>query len=198
MIIISYEADLVPFETTSADMLTQFFTDYNNIRTSVRSYIIGAELPARELVHMPNYVKKLCDVFYVANDVANPEYGPSPATFLLCHGFKQDKDIPAWINFGEDRHMGDDTRHVWECRPKSDSAASSMVQYDWENQVFLLELINQSGVVFLMCCYSEHIVGLCGTVGRGSQRTYIFRICSDPALLFDRSGGFLGFFLDRF
>ena len=155
--IISFESDFVPFETTYADMLTQFFTDWNNIRTGVRSYnIIDEYEPFRELVNMPNYVKELCNVQHVANAMAElSSYGPPPATFLFCHGMKGNENTPAFINFGEDRHV--DTRHVWARRPKSGVVDDEA--HNWEDQVFLHNFIKNSGVVFLMSCYSHQIVG---------------------------------------
>ena len=33
--IITHESDFVPFEVTNADTLTQFFGDFNNVRTGV-------------------------------------------------------------------------------------------------------------------------------------------------------------------
>jgi hypothetical protein len=134
VIMISHEADFVPFELTSVDILTQFFTDWNNIRTGVRSYIIDEEYPVRELVHLPNYVKELCDVHTVAAAIASgidwqteKEYGPSPVTFLLCRGSKRDEETPAFLNFGAESREGDGhTRHVWACKPKQQDYFSTV------------------------------------------------------------------------
>ena len=153
VIIISYEGDFVPFTTTEADTLTQFFTDYNNIRTGVKSYIIDKQL--QELVHRDNYVKKLCDMQTVAEAIVhcNYEYGPAPVMFLFCHGSKRTSDTPAFLKFGEERHVDDgQTRYVWAGSNDETDADG------WEDAVFLSQLIDKSGVVFLMCCNGDQIV----------------------------------------
>jgi hypothetical protein len=148
--IISYEGDFVPFTTTEADTLTQFFTDWNNIRTGVKSYIIDKQY--QELVHRDNYVKKLCDMQTVAAAIehCNYEYGPAPMMFLCCHGSKRTSNHPAFLKFGEERHVDDgQTRYVWAGSNDRDSP---------EDAVFLSQLIDKSGVVFLMCCNGDQIV----------------------------------------
>jgi hypothetical protein len=148
--IISYEGDFVPFTTTEADTLTQFFTDYNNIRTGVKSYIIDKQY--QELVHRDNYVKKLCDMQTVAAAIehCNYEYGPATLMFLNCHGSKRTSNHPAFLKFGEERHVDDgQTRYVWAGSNDEDSP---------EDAVFLSQLIDESGVVFLMCCNGDQIV----------------------------------------
>ena len=87
--IISHEGDSVPFESTNADTLTQFFTDYNNIRVGVRSYIVDGQVRGYiDLVSVPNYSKVLCDVKGLCDVIWShvDMHEPSPVTFLFCHG----------------------------------------------------------------------------------------------------------------
>ncbi len=155
---VSYEPAYKPFESTDANMLAEFFTDWNNIRTGVRSYVIGSHGAVQELVSMRNYVKQVCDVWHVAYEQLL--HGPAPAMFFLCHGDKPEGDkpessFPACLVFCDETNTG--TRHVWACRPESISATNKGWDY-WDNQVYLQDLIGKCGIVFLMCCHSEDIV----------------------------------------
>ena len=146
VMIISHEGDRVPFELTNADTLTQFFTDYNNIRTGVRSYIIDENIQSDvQLVNMPNYLKDLCNLQSLRQNIQkDDDYGVSPVTFLFCHGSGPGPDHPAVLNFGEERF-----KHiVWACR-KSQPKRSDVI---------LQDLICNSALVILMCCAGEQIL----------------------------------------
>ena len=146
VMIISHEGDRVPFELTNADTLTQFFTDYNNIRTGVRSYIIDENIQSDvQLVNMPNYLKDLCNLQSLRQNIQkDDDYGVSPVTFLFCHGSGPGPDHPAVLNFGEERF-----KHiVWACR-KSQPKRSDVI---------LQDLICNSELVILMCCAGDQIL----------------------------------------
>jgi hypothetical protein len=143
--IITHEGDSVPFELTNADTLTQFFTDYNNIRTGLRTYIVDEKVSDYiDLVSRPNYSKELCDLKTLKSTImVNDENGPSSVTFLFCRGSRRGSDYPAFLSFGEDR-----VKHiVWACRknkPKRD--------------VILQDLIYKSKLVLMMCCSGDEIL----------------------------------------
>ena len=143
--IISHEGDSVPFESTNADTLTQFFTDYNNIRVGVRSYIVDGQVRGYiNLVNVPNYSKVLCDVKGLC-DVIRSQVDvnePSPVTFLFCHGCRRGK-YPASLNFGEERFKHD----VWARRKDSP-----------ERGTILQDLIYKSKLVLMMCCNGDQIL----------------------------------------
>jgi hypothetical protein len=69
--------------------------------------------------------------------------------FLFCHGSKRTSNHPAFLKFGEERHVDDgQKRYVW-AGSNEDSP---------QDAVFLSQLIDKSGVVFLMCCNGGQIV----------------------------------------
>lgn len=191
VIIISYEAAFVPFELTMADALTQFFTDYNNIRTGVRNYIIDDESIPRELVGVPNYVKEVCDVRTVSRAIEDNrdcytehEYGPAPVTFILCHGGPRPTDgsggKPACLLFGEDRHTSyGENRRVWARYPENDDY---LVSY-WGDQVYLEDLIKTSKMAILMCCHGDQIVQ-----DYVAEQTEEMRVHEIPDILFYNCG----------
>ena len=166
VIIISHEGDVVPFELTNVDILTQFFTDWNNIRTGVRCYIIDKDHACATLVHLPNYVKELCDVRLLSQETLSNidwkngfDYGFPPVTFLLCHGGKRDENEPSFLNFGERRHDDnhfDTTRKVWACKPSEEE--QDLHPLYWPGEIFLQDLIGTSKIVVLMCCHCDEIV----------------------------------------
>jgi hypothetical protein len=157
VVIVSYEPADKPFESTDANMLAEFFTDWNNIRTGVRSYVIGLHPGGeiQELVCMRNYVKEVCDVYHVADEQLVNKYGPTPALFFLCHGDKKESSFPACLVFCDETNTG--TWHVWARRPESIRATNMGWDY-WDNQVYLQDFIGQCGIVFLLCCHGEDIV----------------------------------------
>jgi hypothetical protein len=156
--VISYRLNL------QTSTYTQFFTDWNNIRTGVRSYILDKKNGFWGLVHLPNYVKELCDVHSVAAQIRRDldfdhVYGPPPVTFILCHGGKRFEKEPAFLNFGEQRHDDDQngtTNRVWACKPENEQQL--LHQIYWDAQVVLQDLIRQSKMVVLMCCNGDQIV----------------------------------------
>jgi hypothetical protein len=162
--IISHEGTCVPFELTNVDMLTQFFTDWNNIRTGVRIYILDKENGLWEVLHLPNYVKELCDVHSFKTIIENKDYTPATVSFLLCHGCPRSEDEPAYLNFCDneddyehhEQDMAVTTNRVWACKPQQ-SNGDRVLAY-WSEQVFLQDLIGRSKMVVLMCCYGNQIV----------------------------------------
>ena len=143
--IISHEGDSVPFESTNADTLTQFFTDYNNIRVGVRSYIVDGQVRGYiDLVNVPNYSKVLCDVKGLADIIHTHTdlHEPSPVTFLFCHGCRRGK-YPASLNFGEERFKHD----VWARRQGSPAKGT-----------ILQDLIHKSKLVLMMSCAGDEIL----------------------------------------
>ena len=153
--ILTFEGSTRPFEVTYADILTQFFTDYNTIGTGVRSLIVNEKADV-ELVVEPNYEKQLVslknlrqivdvDVEYDAtDDYAGHCY---PVTFIFCHGGGRDKTdskLPAVLNFGEDPVHN----YVWACD-------NEFLNFD---AVTLHDLIRATNLVMLLCCHGGDIV----------------------------------------
>lgn len=154
VIIMSYENDYVPFLSTVADTLTQFFTDYNYMKVGVRSYIIDEQRPLK-LVERDNYMKEVCDIPTVAADIQQfkKNYGSAPVMFLFCHGSERTSKNPASLEFKEDIHVSKHhTRTVWARCPENYKSGK------WKGAVFLSHLIDGSGVVFVMCCNGDQII----------------------------------------
>jgi hypothetical protein len=157
VVIVSYESANRPFENLDADMLAEFFTEWNNIRTGVRSYVIGAEGEWQGLVQADNYLKEVCDVAHVA-EWQRENKVPTPVMFLLCHGSgpssAEDKiPIPSSLSFGEERT---EPGHMVYAR--APTTISIETEWYWEEQIYLRDLIKDCGFVFLMCCHGEDIV----------------------------------------
>jgi hypothetical protein len=157
VVIVSYEPEVIPFESTDANMLAEFFTDWNNIRTGVRSYVIGNDGKWQGLVQRDNYMKEVCDVSHVAELQLHDFKAPSPAMFLLCHGGKDNESLfPACITFCEEMRTG--AGHVWARRPVDTTKNSTLSEEYWDRQVYLCDLVRNCGIVFLLCCHGEDIV----------------------------------------
>ena len=150
--ILSFEGSQRPFEVTNADMLTQFFTDMNGMRSGVRSFIIAEQ--DVELITEPNYEKLLVDLKTLVKIVDGVDEEPSsytgnysPVTFIFCHGGgrdEKDPEIPAVLNFGENPVHN----YVW-------ARDSDFLPF---SAVTLYEVIRATNLVFLMCCNGSDIV----------------------------------------
>ncbi len=162
--IITYDSFRMPFEVTNADALTQFFLDYNNIRTGVRTYIVNGTVDDSGiiLVYVPNYQKELVNVENLPYSIRNVF---PPVTFLLCHGsgrkvtesVASDGELwsehPALLVFSED-----------ENDPNIVYASRSVTLPDGEKKdmprgaVILHDLIRETRLVVIMCCAGNHIL----------------------------------------
>ena len=162
--IFSFEGSSRPFEVSNADVLTQFFTDWNSIHTSVLNQIVSdADI---QLVTTPFYEKRLLklrtlneieddeddlddlETMGETKGIKNLKSKRSSVTFIFCHGGGRPPgypDIPAVLNFAEQP----DQNYVWAC--DNDCLPSSSC-------VTLHDLIYAADVVFLMCCHGDAIL----------------------------------------
>jgi hypothetical protein len=162
--IITHDSFYMPFELTNADALTQFFLDYNNIRTGVETYIVnsGVDSYGIDLVRVPNYLKKLVNEESLPDIAADP---PPPVTFLLCHGVKRNltkslpydpepvEEHPAFLFFSEDEN---DPNIVYASR--SVTLPDGEKKYVPDEAVILHNLIQKTGLVVILCCAGDNIL----------------------------------------
>jgi hypothetical protein len=162
--IITHGSFHMPFELTNTDALTQFFLDYNNIRTGVQTYIVnsGVDDMGILLVREPNYRKELVNVDtlpFITVDIV-------PAvTFLLCHGSQRNvrksvpydpepvEEHPALLSFSEDE---DDPNVVYTSR--SVTLPDGEKKRVPEDAVILHKLINKTRLAVILCCAGDHIL----------------------------------------
>lgn len=165
--IVSYEDNFVPFCAENADTLTEFFTDYNNIRTGVKSYMIyevNEVLKKRE-----NYVKELCNIQRLQEKMIGCK--DTPVMFLFGHGSESTKEHPAYIQFSDEGLNNMDhlfTTCVFACghdienyaEPETEDEIHELEEHlrFWQGAVYLQDLITNTKLVFCMCCNGDAIV----------------------------------------
>lgn len=167
VVIVTFEDNFVPFCTEDAETLKEFFTDYNNIRTGVKSYMIFETNEV--LKQCGNYIKKLCSTTTVQEEMKVCE--DSPVMFLIGHGNRTTQDFPAYIHFSDEgiTNLNDmKTTCVFACRYDVDSYDQSVTDDEyvqlrewldfWEDAVYLQDFIMNTKLVFCMCCNGDAIV----------------------------------------
>jgi len=111
--IITHESFFVNFELTNADILTQFFTDFNNIKTGVKTYIVEDSVDfLLALVNKANYQKDIVNLHKLETIAVEDEV--VPVKFIFCHGTGRTSSEPACLNFGEEQF----DHRVWACKKR--------------------------------------------------------------------------------
>lgn len=161
--IITHESFSVNFELTNADILTQFFTDYNNIRTGVKTYIVDNKVDGYfDLVDKPNYQKSIVDVKMLINIPleATELRQVSPVKFLFCHGSGRTSSEPAYLNFGEEQF----NHRVWACKKRMLDDGTKVKEPSM-SPCCLHDLVTKSygkvctpQLVIMMCCGGDEIL----------------------------------------
>jgi hypothetical protein len=161
--IITHESFFVDFELTNADILTQFFTDYNNIRTGVRTYIVNDKVDNYlDLVKKPNYTKQLVNLTGLSQIVFDQDdmHEVSPVKFFFCHGSGRTSSEPAFINFGEEIF----DHRVWACKKRTLDNGTEVSRPN--NRSCIHDLITKTPLgkvytpqlVIMMCCAGNEIL----------------------------------------
>ena len=148
VVIVSYESFTAPFEQTAVDVLTQFFSDYNNMRTGVWTYMVDNNV---------DFIFSLVDKWHYSKCIVTlntlVDIGPTPELmFLLCHGAEPEEKIPAHLNFGD---IGID-QYVWARRPLPGTIDP---EYDYASAIYLDQLIGGgTKLVVMVCCAGQYII----------------------------------------
>jgi hypothetical protein len=134
---------------TTSNMLATFFTDPNNIRTGVKTFIVDnaivthKEMPVFSMIHDSNYSKNICSVKYLLT-VSHSLDIPAPVMFIFCHGSRgQSSDETSYLNFSDE-----DSKNVIFSK-RIDKNPDDLCLHD---------VIFKSNLVFLACCAGNQIV----------------------------------------